>query len=275
MEEIISNVLSAAEFQTYIFGSEENRADLLDDLISGLSQPSFALNPVEFPQHSFLRGHPKRLLTLDEISAIRLSDLCISEILEVSGDILLEETFASQSNSYDQGVSLEKLAHHFMKRYWRFAETFDLNEAIYHYQEALSMFHKSDCHYVEVVLGLCSAFYHRLQLFGRKTDLQHLLMYLRLQRSVEMPHPQLVFRLTNLGTLAPPNQIFDPNPLTLPDSKRSELSSYFAWPRSLEAVHTMPNISNINTSFVCCFFRCSPSSAILTTSFSVPSPHTS
>jgi len=186
MREIVSTVCTTTQIEIYLFGSQENRTNLLEDLISEFSQSTLVLDPIQSPTFTFLRGHPKRLMTLDEISSVRVTKLLACVILGVSLDALLDETFSSQLDGTEHAVALGKLGHHFMRRYWRFAEIFDLNEAICYYQEALSMFPQNDHHYIEVLLGLCSAFYHRLQLLGRQTDLQHLLTYLRLELNVDM-----------------------------------------------------------------------------------------
>jgi len=186
MQEIVSAVCTTTQIEIYLFGSQEIRANLLEGLIFELSQSSLALDLIPSSTHTFLRGHPKRLMTLDEISLVRVAELPIYDILGVSVDALLDETFSSQSDGIGHSVALGKLGHHFMRRYWRFAEIFDLNEAICYYQEALSMLPQNDHHYIEVLLGLCSAFYHRLRLLGRQMDLQHLLTYLRLQLSVDI-----------------------------------------------------------------------------------------
>jgi len=186
MQEIVSSVCTTSQIEIYLFGSQECRTNLLENLISELSQSTLAFNPVQSPKRTFLHGHPKRLMTLDEIFSVRVSELLISDILGVSVDALLDKTFSSQFDVIDHSVALVTLGHHFMKRYWRFAEIFDLNEAICYYQEALSMFTQNDYHYLEVLLGLCSGFFHRFQLLGRQLDLQHLLTYLRLQLIVDM-----------------------------------------------------------------------------------------
>jgi len=185
MQEIVSVVCTTTQIEIYLFGSLDNRTNLLEGLISELSQSTLAVDSIPSYTHTFLRGHPKRLMTLDEISSVRISEMPACDILGVSVDALLDETFSLQSNVIDHAVALGKLGHHFMRRYWRFVEILDLNEAICYYQEALSMFPQNDHHYIEVLLGLCSAFYHRVQLLGRQTDLQHLLSYLRLQLSVD------------------------------------------------------------------------------------------
>jgi len=185
MQEIVSSVCTITQIEIYLFGSQESRTNLLENLISELSQSTLMLDPIQPPAPTFLLGHPKRLMTLDEISSIRASDLLACDILSVDVDALSDKTFSSQSDDIDHAVALGKLGHHFMRRYWRLAETFDLNEAICSYQDALPLFLKNDYHYIEVLLGLCSACYHRLQLLGRQTDLQLLLMYLRLQLGID------------------------------------------------------------------------------------------
>jgi len=186
MREIVSTVCTTTQIEIYLFGSQENRTNLLEDLISEFSQSTLVLDPIQSPTFTFLRGHPKRLMTLDEISSVQVTKLLACVILGVSLDALLDETFSLQLDGTEHAIALGKLGHRFMRRYWRFAEIFDLNEAICYYQEALSMFPQNDHHYIEVLLGLCSAFYHRLQLLGRQTDLQHLLTYLRLELNVDM-----------------------------------------------------------------------------------------
>ena len=48
------------------------------------------------------------------------------------------------------------------------------------------MFSENDYHYLEVLLGLCSAFYHRLRLLSRKKDLHQLIAHLIIQHTIDI-----------------------------------------------------------------------------------------
>jgi len=180
-----STECTVARIETYLFGSQENRSDLLEDLISEFSQSTLALDSTQSCQIPFLRGHPERLLTLDDISETKLSGMDACDILGVTVDALLDGT-SSRSDGIEPAFAFAKLGHHFMKQFWRFSEIRDLDEAISCYQECLQVFPKNDHHYLEVLLGLCSAFYHRLKLLGRKKDLQQLLTHLRMQHTFDI-----------------------------------------------------------------------------------------
>jgi len=188
MQDIISRfstVCTIAEIKTYLFGSQENRTDLLEDLISEFSQYTLALDSTQSSQIPFLRGHPERLLTLDDISEARLSGMDAYNILGVTLDTSLDG-ISSQSDGIDPASAFAKLGHHFMKQFWRFSEICDLDEAISCYQECLQLFPENDHHYLEVLLGLCSAFYHRLRLLCRKKDLKQLITHLRIQHTFDI-----------------------------------------------------------------------------------------
>jgi len=188
IQEIISRfstVCTIAGIKTYLFGAQENRTHLLEDLISEFSQCTLALSSTQSSQIPFLRGHPERLLTLDEIFEATSSGMNAHDILGVTVDAVLYE-ISSQSDGFDPCFAFAKIGHHFMKQFWRFSEICDLDEAISYYQECLNMFPKNDHHYLEVLLGLCHAFYHRLRLLGRKKDLQQLITHLRIQHSFDI-----------------------------------------------------------------------------------------
>jgi len=188
IQEIISRfstVCATAQIETYLFGSQENRTNLLEDLVSEFSQSTLALDSAQSFQIPFLRGHPERLLTIDDISEANLSGMVIYEVPEVTIDDILDDT-SSQSDGIDPAFTFAKLGHHFMKQFWRFSEISDLDEAISCYQECLHMFSKNDYHHLEVLLGLCSAFYHRLRLLSRKKDLHQLITHLQMQHTIEL-----------------------------------------------------------------------------------------
>jgi len=188
MQDIISRfstVFTTAEIETYLFGSQENRTDLLEDLIFKFSQCTLPLDSTQSSQIPFLRGHPERLLTLDDISEARLSGIDTYDILGVTLDTSLDG-ISSHSDGIDPAFDLAKLGHHFMKQFWRFSEICDLDEAIFYYQECLQMFPQNDHHYLEVLLGLSSAFYHRLRLLHREKDLKQLIVHLRIQHTFDI-----------------------------------------------------------------------------------------
>jgi len=180
MRDIVSAVRTTTGIQLYLFGSTGNRNNLLKDLISEISQSTLAFELGQPSQITFLPGHPKRLLTVDEILAIQEANLAIDDVLDGPGD----EIFYALSD--DNAVPFGQLGHYFMKRFWRFKEALDLDEAIRYYEEALFMLHANDYHYIEALLGLCTGFYHRHRLFGKRTDLQQLLKHLHMQRSIDL-----------------------------------------------------------------------------------------
>ena len=188
VEDIISRfsaLCTISRIETYLFGSQENRTHLLEDLISEFSQCALALDSTQSPQIPFLRGHPERLLTLDDISEAKLSGMGTYNTLEATVNALLDGT-SSQSDGIDPAFAFATLGHHFIRQFRRFSEICDLDEAITCYQECLQMFPKNDYHCLEVMLGLCSAFYHRLRLLRRKEDLQQLITHLRIQHAFDI-----------------------------------------------------------------------------------------
>ena len=187
MQDIISRfstVCTVAEIEGYLFGSQEIRTDLLEDLISEFSQCTLALDSTQSPQIPFLRGHPERLLTLDDISEAKSSGMDTYD-MEGAVDALLDGT-SLQSDGIVPAFAFAKLGHHFMNQFGRFSEIDDLDEAISYYQECLGIFPQNDHHYLEILLGLSSAFYHRLRLLGGEKDLQQLIMLLRTQHAIDI-----------------------------------------------------------------------------------------
>jgi len=170
--------LSPSNIGSYLFGSEGGRAELLQRLmvgLSGMEASSYA------SLSSNLEGHPKRLLTLEEITQLHNHTLLVDDILQISiEDLRLQASFVT---SIHQGLGqlYHKLGHYLLKRFWRFSEIDDLDESISYQQASLLLVSKESYVYLEVLLDLCSALYHRFQIFHQNKDRQELLVHLHCQ----------------------------------------------------------------------------------------------
>ena len=164
-----------------LFGSKDfRRPHYLSRLITKLeshgSVPAIELNTHLQP----LVGHPKRLLSLDQMTALREKQLTIADIINESVNNLQDE-LSHASGETAPGI-IRKLAHLFLKRYWRFRRREDLDGAIWYNGLALSLTQENTYHHLESLLGLCSALYDRCQLLGLDEDYQNLLACLKVQR---------------------------------------------------------------------------------------------
>ena len=84
----------------------------------------------------------------------------------------------------------------------------DLEEAIWYYEEALSLLPQTQFHFLEAILGFCSCVYQRFQLLGHLDDLKKLLEYLHTEQNLNLesllapvkvqlqPRPQLTHKLS-------------------------------------------------------------------------------
>ena len=133
----------------------------------------------------FLEGHPKRLLSLDDLMDIRSSNF----------QSLLEHHYIhrlrSQLNSLppddpDKGKWLLRLADALSRRFWQLDQKDDLEEAIWYYEEALSLIPQTHYHFLEAILGFCSCIYRRFQLLGHLDDLKKLLKHLYTEQSLNL-----------------------------------------------------------------------------------------
>ncbi|KAF8802236.1 hypothetical protein BYT27DRAFT_7113113 [Phlegmacium glaucopus] len=81
----------------------------------------------------------------------------------------------------DKGIWLLRLADALSRRFWQLNQKDDLEEAIWYYQEALSLLPYTHYHFLEAILGLCSSVYHRLRLLGQQEDSRKLLVHIEAQ----------------------------------------------------------------------------------------------
>jgi len=185
MNDVLSGFTQGLTVEKYLFGSSINRTDQLAGLISQLISADFgasSLLDLNTAQEAlpFLEGHPRRLLYLDEILAIKRRELTVDNVLQKTvEDLRGEVEFAGGSHTY------RKLGHGLLKRFWRFGELNDLEEGIWYLQAAIPLTAKSDYRYLEVVLGLCSGLWQRVRILGQRDDHQKLLNYLREQQLVD------------------------------------------------------------------------------------------
>ena len=157
---------------------------------------------------NFLEGHPKRLLSLDDLINIRLANF----------QSLLEHHYIhrlrSQLNNLppddpDKGTWLLRLADVLSRRFWQLNQKDDLEEAIWYYEEALSLLPQTHYHFLEAILGFCSSVYQRFQLLGHLDDLKKLLKHLHTEHNLNLdslltpvkaqlqPRPQLTHKLSD------------------------------------------------------------------------------
>jgi len=184
----LGNELSLEE---YLFGRE---GPLFEDVrlphsghLSRLIQnlESQGSVPVSEPNADLLPllGHPKRLLTLDQILAVKENQLTIEDIINESVDDQQEKlTYASGDAACP---IIRQLAHSLLKRFWRFHRREDLDGAIWYGELGQSLAQRNTYYDLESLLGLCSALYDRCQLLGLDKDYQRLLLYLKAQRSLD------------------------------------------------------------------------------------------
>jgi hypothetical protein len=86
----------------------------------------------------FLKGHPKRLLSLDDLVDIRLANF--QSLLEhhyIHG--IRSQLNALSPDNPDKGTWLLRLADVLSRRFWQLNQKDDLEEAIWYYQGALSL----------------------------------------------------------------------------------------------------------------------------------------
>ena len=133
----------------------------------------------------FLKGHPKRLLSLDDLMDIRLENF----------QSLLEHRYIhrlrSQLNTLpqddpDKGTWLLRLADILSRRFWQLNQKDDLEEAIWYYEGALSLLPQTHYHFLEAILGFCSCVYQRFQLLGHLDDLKKLLEHLHTEHNLNL-----------------------------------------------------------------------------------------
>ena len=134
---------------------------------------------------NFLAGHPKRLLSLDDLVDIRLANF--QSLLEHHHIHRLRSLLnALPPNDPDKGACLLRLADVLSRRYWQLDQKDDLEEAIWYYQEALSLLPQTHYHFLEAILGFCSCVYERFQLLGHLDDLKKLLEHLHIEHNLNL-----------------------------------------------------------------------------------------
>jgi len=183
MKDILSRftVTSPSSIESYLFGSEGGRAELLQRIIVGLSGTEVSSYSSSSLEPQPLEGHPKRLLTLEEITQLQNHALSVDNILQNTIEDLRLRVSSATPNHQGLGQMYHKLGHYLLKRYWRFSEISDLNESISYQQESLQLVSSEGYVYLEILLDLCSAIYHRFQILRRDEDRQELLVYLHRQ----------------------------------------------------------------------------------------------
>ena len=175
--------------EQYLFGSSENHLMLLHNLIDQLRSDympfcdQYAMPAKETPH--VLKGHPKRLLSLDDLV----------DIHQVNFQSLLEHNYIhrlrGQLNTVppddpDKGTWLLRLADVLSRRFRCLDQKDDLEEAIWYYEEALSLLPQTHYHFLEAILGVCSCVYQRFQLLGHFDDLKKLLKYLHIEQNLNL-----------------------------------------------------------------------------------------
>ena len=133
----------------------------------------------------FLEGHPKRLLSLDDLVDIRLANF--QSVLEHQYiHRLRSQLNALLQDDPDKGTWLLRLADVLSRRYWRLKQKDDIEEAIWYYEEALSLLPQTHYHFLEAILGFCSCVYRRFQLLGQLDDLKKLLEHLHTEYNLNL-----------------------------------------------------------------------------------------
>jgi hypothetical protein len=134
---------------------------------------------------NFLAGHPKRLLSLDDLVDIRLSNF--QSLLEHHHiHHLRSQLNALPPDDPEKGIWLLRLADVLSRRFWQLDQKDDLEEAIWYYQEALSLLPQTHYHFLEAMLGFCSCVYKRFQLLGHLDDLKKLLEHLHTEHNLNL-----------------------------------------------------------------------------------------
>ena len=158
----------------YLFGLDDDRCLRLKDLHDRLRSGS-TNQPI--PMDSFLSAHPERPLSLDELSNVfegdhhERSPIHRQSIISLRAKLSLPPTPQADLSS-----SFLQLADALSRRFSQWAQKDDLEEAIWSYEEALSLIPNSHYHYLEALLGLCSSMYQRYYLLGHANDLKNLLI---------------------------------------------------------------------------------------------------
>ncbi|KAF8802241.1 hypothetical protein BYT27DRAFT_6773507 [Phlegmacium glaucopus] len=161
--------------EQYLFGSSENRSTILHFLTAELRSvymPFRDRSIMPTTGRGTLMGHPKRLLSLDDLMGIQ-GEKSLLQPRRI--DSVGRELNALPPGHPDKGKCLLRLADALSRRFWQLNQRDDLEEAIWYYDEAVSLLPQTHYHFLEAILGLCSSLYHRFQLLGQLDDLEKLL----------------------------------------------------------------------------------------------------
>ena len=180
---------SQITLEVYLFGSSENHSMLLRNLINQLRSDYMPFcDQYAMPAKGklkFLKGHIKRLLSLDELLEIHLANF--QSLLDHHNiHRLCRQLNALPPDDPDNGAWLLRLADALSRRFWQLDQKDDLEEAIWYYEEALSLLPQTHYHFLEVILGFCSCVYQRFQLLGHLDDLKKLLEHLHIENNLNV-----------------------------------------------------------------------------------------
>ena len=132
----------------------------------------------------FLKGHPQRFLSLDDFAGLwqgKLESLSHHRLHSVRSKLN-----ALQPQDPDRGTGLLRLADALSRRFWQLNQRDDVEEAIWCYEEAVSLLPKTHYHFLEAILGLCSSLYQRFRLLGHLDDLKKLLGHLQTEHNLDL-----------------------------------------------------------------------------------------
>ena len=142
----------------------------------------YTMSDKEIPK--FLMGHPKRLLSLDDLVDIRLTNF--QSLLEHHHiHHLRSQLNVLPPDDPDKGIWLLRIAD-VLSRFWRLNQKDDLEEAIWYYKEALSLLPQTHYHFLEAILGFCSCVYQRFRSLGHLDDLKRLLEHLHIEDNLDL-----------------------------------------------------------------------------------------
>ena len=143
---------------------------------------------------SFLSAHPERPLSFDELSNAFEGDHHVHGSLPRQSIISLRAELSSlpARDAERRSSSFLRLGDALLRRFSQWAQKDDLEEAIWFYEEALSLIPNSHYHYLEALLGLCSSLLQRYYLLGHADDLHNLLLHLDLQCDLLNRHCSLL-----------------------------------------------------------------------------------
>ena len=159
--------------------------NLIDQLRSDYMHfcDQFTMPAKEIPH--FLKGHPKRLLSLDDLVDIHLANF--QSLLEHHYIHRLRSKInALPPDDPDKGTWLLRLADALSRRFWQLDLKDDLEEAIWYYEEALTLLPQTHYHFLEATLGVCSCVYQRFRLLCLLDDLVKLLDYLHTEKNLNV-----------------------------------------------------------------------------------------